>query len=477
MDYKKKYLEYKIKYHLLKQTGGMPPKSTQNKAEAAADEEAKAKAAAEIAKKEEQRLKYIEKERVKAAEKAAAKAAAEAAAEAKAAAKAEADAEKKYREDVAAKKKKFDEEVAAKAAAEKKAAEKAAQIAKYQADQIEYKKAAERVKYNAIKSIRDAEERELKAKERAQAAEKAAVLPKFLEGNIEEIIGTCVQVDPNTPKIYKGINLQVKDDDKYITIEDLATSNKPIILDKKLVVRVKAYIKKTTRKIDEVHVFYEGYECGGDIYEQKHLCIVAEGLALSEYKIKLWHENDYYNPFLKHIKKILVPVIKIPKFSDICFVFNLKEIREEALLAFILGTTRQTSQIPLEVFETNIFPYIRVIGDQNLDLYDTFELFEYNRELPEFMSITQVRKLYDLGIIKMARLDRDTNGISYFHIMSDGAFEKDKVNGYFVFIQDMHERIKRNLRLMDMIDKTHKSHNKPNNDIQYERQEHPSPKF
>ena len=33
MNYQKKYLEYKKKYYLLKQTGGMPPKSKPNKAE------------------------------------------------------------------------------------------------------------------------------------------------------------------------------------------------------------------------------------------------------------------------------------------------------------------------------------------------------------------------------------------------------------------------------------------------------------
>jgi hypothetical protein len=47
MDYQKKYLEYKMKYHLLKQTGGMPPKAAPAAAAAAAAKETEAVEAVE----------------------------------------------------------------------------------------------------------------------------------------------------------------------------------------------------------------------------------------------------------------------------------------------------------------------------------------------------------------------------------------------------------------------------------------------
>ena len=47
MDYQKKYLEYKMKYHLLKQTGGMPPRAAPAAAAAAAAKETEAVEAVE----------------------------------------------------------------------------------------------------------------------------------------------------------------------------------------------------------------------------------------------------------------------------------------------------------------------------------------------------------------------------------------------------------------------------------------------
>ena len=278
--------------------------------------------------------------------------------------------------------------------------------------------------------------------------------------SLGHIIGKLNEGFSSTPnETYRGKNLKLRDEYGIIILWD------PDTRFSKMFFKGKSLFKTTygSDGMTEVNVFHKNYQCvvSWAFYQKEDLCTVGKELAMSEYKTTYdWNGGSI--PFLKKITR--VPVIKMPSNTpmrhflprnEVCFVFNFNEERKHALLSLLLGLSQgETSFVASEVVVEGVVPCMGgIMQSQDKIVFDNPQEYlrcEYNGELPELMSKPQVRKLYDLGIIKMAKFDTNRS-IPYFFILSDDAFDNDpekSLERIFGNKEAMHEYIE------EMLEKT-----------------------
>ena len=275
--------------------------------------------------------------------------------------------------------------------------------------------------------------------------------------NIEEIIGPLVLGFPTTPnETYRGRNLKLSNCFGTWTLWD------PDTRDQNVFDGTKSLVKKAQVNggMTEVNVYDKGYECGvsGAFYQEEDLCTVGKELAVSTCKTGAGYWSVYDStPMFAKIPR--VPVIRMPRTTrmrknEVCYIFNIQDdTRPPALLALLLGLNcTGTASLASEVVVEGVVPCMGgIMQSQDKIIFDKpYEYLscEYNGELPELMSKPQVRKLYDLGIVKMATFERHT--LSYL-IMSDDAFDNDpdkSLENMFGNKEEMHEYIE------EMLEKT-----------------------
>jgi hypothetical protein len=274
--------------------------------------------------------------------------------------------------------------------------------------------------------------------------------------DIGEIIGTLVLDYSKTPnETYRGKNLELSNCLGTITLWDPDTRYKNVFDGTELCVEK----SQGSDGITEVNVFHQGYKCGvsGDFCQKKDMCIVGEELAISTYKTSCgYYPVNVSIPMLDKITR--VPVIKMPSNihmhkNEVCYVFNIQDKYPLALLALLMNVNRTgTASLASEIIVEGVVPYMGgTIKSEDKIVFDKpYEHLrcEYNGELPKLMSKPQVRKLYDLGIVKMATIELHTLN---FLIMSDDAFDNDpdkSLESMFGNKEAMHKYIK------EMLEKT-----------------------
>ena len=271
--------------------------------------------------------------------------------------------------------------------------------------------------------------------------------------SLKHIIGELNESYSPTPhKTYRGKNLKVSEEYGLTTIWD------PDTLFLKWFCERKSLVKTTygSDGMTEVNVFHKRYECGvsGAFYQKEDLCYVNEVLAWSEYE-------TFRSLGFPTIKKCpTVPVIYIPGESNwrggerMSFVFNFNDTRKHALLALLLGSNcTGTSSLASEIIVEGVVPCMEgIMQSQDEIVFDNPHEYlrcEYNGELPKLMSKPQVRKLYDLGIIKMVKLDTNNLSSQKWFILSDDAFDNDpekSLKHIFGNKEKMHKYIKEMLK-------------------------------
>ena len=273
--------------------------------------------------------------------------------------------------------------------------------------------------------------------------------------SLKHIIGELNESFSPTPnETYRGKNLKVISEFGPRRLWD------PDTLFFKWFCERKSLVKTTygSDGMTEVNVFHKRYECGvsGAFYQKEDLCYVNEELAWSEYE-------TFRALGFPTIKKCpTVPVIYIPGESNWpgeergSFVFNFNDTRKHALLALLLGSNcTGTSSLASEIIVEGVVPFMEgIMQSQDEIVFDNPHEYlrcEYNGELPYLMSKPQVRKLYDLGIIKMVKFDTNNEYLQKCFILSDDAFDNDpdkSLESMFGNKEVMHEYIE------EMLEKT-----------------------
>ena len=251
-----------------------------------------------------------------------------------------------------------------------------------------------------------------------------------------------------------------------------------------------------------------------DVFNKKYLCSLSGDIqvndfvyvyfrdALNEYTVSDSICEKHYCVHRYHSNKYMqVPMIKLRVKEDftkdgfdpsqyINFVFNIEDIRKKPLLAFFMMLNRKRTlnqpSLPLEVLKTNVLSYFNTIEKDNgeYDLNQSHDNLKctVNYKLPMYFSRAQIKKLYELGIIKMVtnyfyddkeaeeeeeRLlaeydedDDDNDNWMYrhccqhtcnFRILSDESFDTDTTSVLkkkFQTKEKMHEYIQEMIKLL-----------------------------
>ena len=236
---------------------------------------------------------------------------------------------------------------------------------------------------------------------------------------------------------------------------------------------------------EKIDVFYKKYSCSlsGDI-KYRDLINVYFRDALDEYTIsgntcdKHYCKNQYHSRKYTQVPMIELRV-DLPDSdctSRIQFAFNIEDVRKKPLLAFFMMLNRKRTlnqpSLPLEVLKTNVLSYFDTIeedGTYVLNKSPDYLKCAGDYKISAFYSKAQIKKLYELGIIKIANifrgsskemedkmlLDDGYDELGYIHhhfwnhyydtrIMSDESFDadnKDVLKSEFQTKEKMHECI------------------------------------
>ncbi len=270
--------------------------------------------------------------------------------------------------------------------------------------------------------------------------------------SLKHIIGELNESYSPTPhKTYRGKNLKVISEFGPRRLWDPDTCFSKWLTKEELPV-------KTTYRSDgmtEVNLFHKRYECGvsGNFYQEEDLCTIYEQWAISKYET-----TDFLRPPMN--KKFLnVPGIYMPDDLNwyrkgVSFIFNFNDTRKHALLALLLGLSQGVPCVlASKIIVEGVVPFMEgIMQSQDEIVFDNPQKYlrcEYNGELPYLMSKPQVRKLYDLGIIKMAMIHKNSKGGYLFSILSDDAFDNDpekSLKHIFGNKEKMHKYIEKMLK-------------------------------
>ena len=200
---------------------------------------------------------------------------------------------------------------------------------------------------------------------------------------------------------------------------------------------------------DRVDVYNKQYFCTltQSFIRANNLCNVSDKTIVSKYKFSPYRSlyGDQFN----------AKIISTPCCS---FVFNIVDVRTK-ILAFLMSMNVRQSLgqcfLAPEVFDNCILPHfdgVKVEYEKRQDKMINNLHREYNGEFPEFMSLEQVKRLYELGMIKMIKRvsSEITVGSQYerFGVLSDDAFDNDPegaVKKIFETKENMHVYIQEKL--------------------------------
>lgn len=141
-------------------------------------------------------------------------------------------------------------------------------------------------------------------------------------------------------------------------------------------------------------------------------------------------------------------VINIPSHSNISFVFNYEDVRKKTILATLMVFEKLRSDnmptIQTEVMNDLILPLlgcIKIKGRNTFEMRGAVYDSEYKGEFPSMISKAQLKKLYELGMIKMMTQFKD---YTYNYILSDEAYDKGidgTLKKHFKSKESMHQYI------------------------------------
>ena len=221
------------------------------------------------------------------------------------------------------------------------------------------------------------------------------------------------------------------------------------------------------------------------------ICELAHLDALNEYSVSCNNyygcNGGYYECSHKHHFECYerVPMITLEELyynpQTISFVFNIEDVRKKPLLAFFMMLNRKKTlnqpSLPLEVLKTNVLSCFVTIekDDGTFDFKQSpnylKSVFDYRLLALEdpIISTDQVKKLYELGAIKLVTLyynddedddedededEEDTylrirsreNHMYSYRILSDESFDADTagvLKAQFQTKEKMHEHIQK----------------------------------
>jgi hypothetical protein len=184
----------------------------------------------------------------------------------------------------------------------------------------------------------------------------------------------------------------------------------------------------------EILVYKKSIECGllgWTIYTTK-LYHISEKRILSQYKIQ---NNGIYS-----VNYNKIPIISLGMDSDVNFVFNIKNMLASMLQFIMINNERRQlkqSCIPTEVIDY-ILPFadflkINEKGNNDNPLnYKPEDNFDFP-EFPKVVSKAQIKKLFDLGMIKMIVSTTPNNYClktslyGEFIVLSDESFDNEPI--------------------------------------------------
>ena len=161
------------------------------------------------------------------------------------------------------------------------------------------------------------------------------------------------------------------------------------------------------------------------------------GFALNTHVLR-YKQHPIFN--LKRVPYISLDFLDICDETNAMFVFNIEELRKTRLLAMLLNIHMASELIDymrVNFLDTELFPY--QFG------------CEYKGKFPEIISNAQLKKLYELGMVKMGFVELYSGSIK---IMSDEAFDHIYSNGRndlqrkFKTKENMHDYIR---KILDML--------------------------
>ena len=206
---------------------------------------------------------------------------------------------------------------------------------------------------------------------------------------------------------------------------------------------------------EEVRVYTKKYLCSltKTVFEKSHICRVSRHMAISEYNIESrpssWRRDSLTN----------IPIIYTPSFRGSYgsyFVFNYVDTCKQKILALLMMLNRlrslNQSTVQAEVIETHLLPLLGYVDGKKTQQISSLSLekeytCEYKGKIPEYVSMAQLKKLYELGMVKMMILS-SSSVTENLYILSDDAFDNDP-DGFlqkkFETKFNMHGYIKREL--------------------------------
>ena len=189
-----------------------------------------------------------------------------------------------------------------------------------------------------------------------------------------------------------------------------------------------------------------------DVFKKKYFCTLTQSFINSYAlcylsNVEMVSKYKYLNRPSFYGEQFNAQFISTSRNS---FVFNIVDIRKN-ILAFLMSmNARQSlekSFLAPEVIESCILPYF------DCDKRTTYLQREFKGVLPKYMSMEQVKRLYELGMIKMIMRVSDpiTMGSQHerFGILSDDAFDNDSegaIKKIFKTKEHMHGYIERELK-------------------------------
>ena len=203
---------------------------------------------------------------------------------------------------------------------------------------------------------------------------------------------------------------------------------------------------------NKICIYYKKFFCGltKTFVEIDDICRISPCMAISEYSVRL-RPDDWCN------SQINVPVIHTSKLYRSYFVFNYIDTCKQKILALLMMLNRRQSlnqpTVQPEMIEYHLlsfFGYVDIDG-KKIHRYSPIGLkkkytCEYKDKMPKYLSMAQVKKLYELGMIKM--LHQDSSAYNYA-IVSDDAFDNDpdgRLQDIFKTKLNMHGCIERKLK-------------------------------
>ena len=255
--------------------------------------------------------------------------------------------------------------------------------------------------------------------------------------SLKDIIGEVNEYYSDIPdKSYIGPGLHVNENMFLIKITNNQTNEHKTFSKSRVCIKI---------SLDKINVFYKQYYCSlsHTFINNKDMCRLSKKCILDEYKIS---DNCYWSDSRKN-----VPIISLLGYPDIYFVFNIKNIHKN--ITILNKCQLNQKSLPIELVDNIILPFLGHNIKDNCLEYEC----EYKEKFPEIISIAQLKKLYELGIVKMVKkISNNINDKSFknqYYILSDDAFDNEPdgvIKNLFNTKEEMHVYIKTTLQKLNI---------------------------